>query len=739
MSSQSESEGEIIETENEKATTAQPATKYNNIDRDSRRNSGSHSSGASLDGYYDRYRSRSRSPFRTKSPRGEKRRRDEEYHLENGRHDSRRFKTYYEGETLRGGVPRKHVSYADIDSRDSSRFSDRYNRDAHQRTRSRSPFRHDRKQGSRQMYDKLHRSTKVEQGDLEGRNGRWHPEQTKEHGIESQPHRNHAGSRSQEPAAAPKMGDHTENTANHKASNQRPPEAAGVDVQMPTDSVPLDDDALIEERRKRREALKAKFKGSEMPLLVQALQTGSQSSTTAKAETVDGRSARSGKHWAKSETAHFVKFQSASPFGTPMSPSTANPDSAPESPLTLDPLNDEEVANRKQQDGQHEEEAAPSAADYDPTMDMQEDMAREDKRHHPDQPAATYDETQDDRRDILMPASDRADDASAQALKSDFDMFADEDDDMFAPEPRERPLAPQASKAVGISSDTDLDIDLRDNWDDADGYYRFNARDSLDSRYRPQAVLGRGMFSAVFRAEDLKASKLVAIKIIRNNETMHKAGFKEIGILKKLMAADPEDKKHMIRLLSSFEHKGHLCMVFENLNMNLRDVLKKFGRDIGINLTAVRKYARQIFLGLSLLKKCDILHADIKPDNILINDAHNILKICDLGSAGEASENEITPYLVSRFYRAPEIMLGMPYDFAIDMWSVGCTLFELCTGKILFTGRNNNQMLKSIMECRGKFTIKMLQKAQFRYEHFDDNLERFKSIEKDKTTGRVSS
>ena len=85
--------------------------------------------------------------------------------------------------------------------------------------------------------------------------------------------------------------------------------------------------------------------------------------------------------------------------------------------------------------------------------------------------------------------------------------------------------------------------------------------------------------------------------------------------------------------------------------------------------------------------------------------------------------------------RAP--VLGLPYDFAIDVWSVGCTLYELYTGKILFTGRTNNQMLRAMMECRGKFSHKMLRKAQFTSMHFDDLLN-FNSVERDKITGKVS-
>lgn len=171
--------------------------------------------------------------------------------------------------------------------------------------------------------------------------------------------------------------------------------------------------------------------------------------------------------------------------------------------------------------------------------------------------------------------------------------------------------------------------------------------------------------------------------------------------------------------------------------MNLREVLKKYGKNVGLHIKAVRSYTQQLFLALKLLKKTGILHADIKPDNILVNESNLILKLCDFGSASHITDNEITPYLVSRFYRAPEIILGMQYDYGIDMWSAGCTIYELYTGKILFSGKSNNQMLKFFMDLKGKIPNKVIRKGQFKDQHFDQSCN-FLSHEIDKLTERVS-
>lgn len=78
----------------------------------------------------------------------------------------------------------------------------------------------------------------------------------------------------------------------------------------------------------------------------------------------------------------------------------------------------------------------------------------------------------------------------------------------------------------------------------------------------------------------------------------------------------------------------------------------------------------------------------------------------------------------------------MPNDYAIDMWSIGCTLYELYTGKILFTGDSNNQMLRAIIEIRGKMSPKLYRRGQLWQMHFDD-MGNFVSQERDKVLGKV--
>jgi len=264
-----------------------------------------------------------------------------------------------------------------------------------------------------------------------------------------------------------------------------------------------------------------------------------------------------------------------------------------------------------------------------------------------------------------------------------------------------------------------------DDTADVEGYCKLLPGDRLDNdRYSVLNVVGKGVFSSVVRAleQSKDTTREVAIKVIRNNDVMLKAAQKEISILRKLEEDDnhKHGRRHCVQFLRHFTFGSHLCLVFESMHMNLREVLKKYGGDRGISIQAVQLYTRQLLNAIYLLYKKKIIHADLKPDNILVNEEKNVVKICDFGSACFVDEcDPPTPYLVSRFYRAPEIILGLSYGPPIDMWSLGCCLFELYTGKVAFPGRNNNEMLRLFQELKGSFPMKMIRKSPFRHQYFD--------------------
>ncbi|KAK2614271.1 hypothetical protein N8I77_001117 [Diaporthe amygdali] len=759
----SSDEGEIRENgvEVSKATPL-PQTKRNGVDRQDRSQISNTRSPDPGD-----YRSR-----QPRSPRGYKRSRDDDrdtYHKGGrGGSDPRHFRVHYED----GPPPRSRHAYEDLDrpasrgryetmdrpsghrqydSRDrpsgASRYDNRdrdYGRaDKRPRTRSPSPYRHnrgdgrDRHQRGKWDVDSPGRNRPGEQ--IENtRNGAQTAKQVRDDTASKRSPEAGAKSLSKEDAkfdqgaTDERMAEGTSHlhikygtthyqfvgqqltlsSDSQNAAKESRPEP-DQDWDAPT---PLDEEAEIERRRRRREALLRKSRAS-TPLLVQAVQAN--------------------KHDHAVET----PSEAATPQKTPRTPASgaASPAGRTQgslSPEALAVANDRELINTHG-DVKATDEDGPSAADYDPTIDMWEDERRDEMRngtiglhgegHHESVDAPGKDEP------MQTTEAENADD-------EDFDMFAEDFDEekLAAPKsapkakaPTEDPTALQAGKGGGILED-----------DDKDGYYKIRPSEILNGRYQIQSSLGKGMFSGVARAVDITTKKLVAIKIMRNNDALKKGGFTEIAILQKLNSADPENKKHIVKFERSFEHKGHLCMAFENLSLNLREVLKKFGNNVGINLHATKAYAYQIFLALAHMRKCSIIHADLKPDNILVNEQRNVLKICDLGTAIDRTDaatahNEITPYLVSRFYRAPEIILGMPNDYAIDMWSIGCTLYELYTGKILFTGDSNNQMLRAIIEIRGKFSAKLYRRGQLWQMHFDD-IGNFVSQERDKVLGKTN-
>ncbi|KAK4052981.1 U4/U6 small nuclear ribonucleoprotein prp4 [Microbotryomycetes sp. JL221] len=512
-----------------------------------------------------------------------------------------------------------------------------------------------------------------------------------------------------------------------RQSQAKATEEQDMELEIPK---PIDPDALIAERRRKRAEILAKYSssatgaGSSTPNLTDQSRLATPEVTTGVNSTMTNASGSRNETPGRTEMERDTKrIKLGTDIAIADSPETGHSRDDQTADQAFDlfkDANENEAARIGEQDAaahvQGEEEI--NAADYNPN----EDRKNDDRRFA----LKTRDGHVVDEKKV----SDTA--VKNEVVVGDDD---DDDDDMFAIGHKvvvDDDDAKDRNKVIPIINRADALPGLTDNFDDEEGYYRVVLGELLDDgRYHVHANLGKGMFSSVVRAKDMQSTtgEEVAIKLIRSQESMFKAGQKEAGILRKLREADPEDKKHLIRMHRTFEHRGHLCLVFESMSMNLREVVKRFGKDVGINLRAVRAYASQLFLALALMRRCDIMHADIKPDNVLVNESKSTLKLSDLGSASDVTENDITPYLVSRFYRAPEIILGLPYDFALDTWSIACTLYELYTGKILFPGRTNNHMLLLVMELKGKFNHKQLKKGKFTDQHFDDSLN-FLSLEK---------
>jgi len=147
--------------------------------------------------------------------------------------------------------------------------------------------------------------------------------------------------------------------------------------------------------------------------------------------------------------------------------------------------------------------------------------------------------------------------------------------------------------------------------------------------------------------------------------------------------------------------------------------------------------AFKILKALAHLKQNHVIHCDLKPDNMLVSQDRSEVKVADLGSACLSTEEIVpTPILVSRYYRAPEIILGHNYGHPLDMFAFGCCLFEFATGKILLRSKDNNDHIRMLLDIKGPFSKKFLSRGRFTNEHFDDS-GRFMERVKDDVTGKA--
>ncbi|XP_065191553.1 dual specificity tyrosine-phosphorylation-regulated kinase mbk-2-like isoform X2 [Sycon ciliatum] len=255
-------------------------------------------------------------------------------------------------------------------------------------------------------------------------------------------------------------------------------------------------------------------------------------------------------------------------------------------------------------------------------------------------------------------------------------------------------------------------------YDEENGSYISVIKDHIAYRFEIKEVLGKGSFGHVVKALDHRTNHYVAIKIIRNKRRFHQQAQVELKILGNLNRKDKEGAYNIIRMEDSFHFRNHLCIVFELMGMNLYEVLKA-NNYRGFSLSVIRKITYSLLQCLKLLRRENIIHCDLKPENILLRPSgHMAVKVIDFGSSCYEHQRVYT-YIQSRFYRSPEVILGLPYTCAIDMWSLGCILPELYTGYPLFPGENENEQLACIMQIKGLPPSRLLDIAPRRRQFFD--------------------
>jgi len=251
--------------------------------------------------------------------------------------------------------------------------------------------------------------------------------------------------------------------------------------------------------------------------------------------------------------------------------------------------------------------------------------------------------------------------------------------------------------------------------DDDNSRYLTSVGDHIAYRYEIQTKLGKGAFGDVYQVYDHKTESRRALKIIRNEHRFNVQGKVEVEVLEKLRMHNP--KYNYVKMLESFVFRGHLCLTFELHSHDLYSELKI--RDfVGLSVGDICGITANIVMCLQLTKKLNIVHADLKPENILLADEDSFtVKVIDFGSSC-FKHGRIHTYVQSRYYRAPEIVLGMGYGCPVDMWSLGCIMVELLTGRPLFAAKNERDLVLYMMEVLGLPESHLLDRAQRTSEFF---------------------
>ncbi|XP_078429451.1 serine/threonine-protein kinase AFC1 isoform X2 [Wolffia australiana] len=270
--------------------------------------------------------------------------------------------------------------------------------------------------------------------------------------------------------------------------------------------------------------------------------------------------------------------------------------------------------------------------------------------------------------------------------------------------------------------------------DDKNGHYTYAIGENLTSRYRILSKMGEGTFGQVLECWDQDNKELVAIKIVRSIHKYREAAMIEIDVLQKLAKHDVFASR-CVQIRNWFDYRNHICIVFEKLGPSLYDFLRKNSfRSFPIDM--VREFGRQLLESVTFMHDLRLVHTDLKPENILLVSSElvktpdfkfwmrstkdsaffknlpksNAIKLIDFGSTAFGHQDH--SYVVStRHYRAPEVILGLGWNYPCDLWSVGCILIELCSGEALFQTHENLEHLAMMERVLGPMPQHMMNKA----------------------------
>mmetsp|Transcript_35968 Transcript_35968/g.80065 ORF Transcript_35968/g.80065 Transcript_35968/m.80065 type:complete len:302 (-) Transcript_35968:441-1346(-) len=219
-------------------------------------------------------------------------------------------------------------------------------------------------------------------------------------------------------------------------------------------------------------------------------------------------------------------------------------------------------------------------------------------------------------------------------------------------------------------------------------------------KYEKLDRVGEGTYGVVYRARDRYTGDIIALKKIRleqEEEGVPSTAIREISLLKELNHAN------VVRLYDVIHSEKRLYLVFEFLDLDLKKLMDAnpgFSKDHRI----IKLYLWQILNGIAYCHSRRVLHRDLKPQNLLIDRAHNNLKLADFGLA-RAFGIPIRAYtheVVTLWYRAPEILLGTKtYSTPVDVWSIGCIFAEMVNHRPLFPGDSEIDQLYKIFQVMG--------------------------------------